>query len=297
MYISAPNRSLIHRLRIRIKKVYFRNSTNSPFISGDSIAECTDYIVFGKSKNDPLNVSKLRQSESIFVPGEKLHSLLNTNFDDVRCTTLVTGNSDQNFTEMICLPKSIKLWISQNNSIEDEIICPLPIGLENKRLGRSGFEKLHQPPRKHAILNKILLPPMSPTNPIRNEVLEWATIHQEIFVVKSQYMSTKSYFKLTKKFKFIFCCEGNGFENLRIWESLYQNSFPVMLETEWSKKLRILGLPILFVEKLDDLNHSLLEKFYHDHRNFDCYKTEILWIPFWKKLINNPQEFSNIKNI
>ena len=96
--------------------------------------------------------------------------------------------------------------------------------------------------------------------------------------------------------KFIFCCEGNGFENHRIWEILYQNSFPVMLQSKWSEKLKVLKLPILFVAKLEQLNQEMLLNFLEKNKHFDSRSTPQLWVDFWQDLINSGDpEYVKIK--
>ena len=278
---------MFQRIIIKAKKILLKRSSNYPYISGDSIADCTDYYVFGRDGREPVKVDRLRRAHSIFVPGDKFHFLLNNYFEEINAKTIVTGNSDENFTKKILLPRSVSLWICQNNAVaNDTRTFPLPIGIENKRLGRAGFKKFHTPPASHKISDKVLLPPMSPTNPIRKIVSEWAEIHPEIFERKLQYLTPKKYFKLTKDFKFIFCAEGNGFENHRIWEALYQNSFPVMLESSWSQTLKILNLPILYIKELNELNSVLLKNFAQEHFEFDCRNTPQLWVDFWEELIS-----------
>jgi hypothetical protein len=92
---------------------------------------------------------------------------------------------------------------------------------------------------------------------------------------------------MTKGYRFIFCCEGNGFDSHRIWEVLYQNSFPVMLETPWSTSLKWLNLSILFVKNLEELNTDLLAQFLSANQNFRASNTEQLWVGFWRSLIRS----------
>ena len=284
--IILSNKGIFHRIKIKINKLYLKNTTNYPFISGDSIANCTDYYVFGPNNDQKVDVDKLKSSKSIFVSSHMLEKLLGSHFDSIGAKVLVTGNSDKNFDNLTALPQSILLWVSQNNSIEsDPRIFPLPIGIENKRLGRTGFESYHGPINNFSILDKILIPPMSPTNSVRHYVTNRALNAPYIFDVSTKYLSERKYFNLVRNYKFIFCCEGNGFENHRIWEALYQNSFPVMLETKWSKTLKRLKLPILFVASIDELNKKMLMDFRLEHADFQSRQTPQLWVEFWKNLI------------
>jgi hypothetical protein len=206
----------------------------------------------------------------------------------INAHTLVTGNSDANFTELISLPKSIKLWLCQNNAMSEHGgISTLPIGIENVKLGRTGLKKYYKKHELDATIRKVLIPPMSPSNKIRTEVILQALHNPELFDVKKEILPVKDYFNLTRKYRFIFACEGNGFENHRIWETLYQGSFPVLIKSEWSYSLKYLNLPILYVSNIEEINLQMLLNFAKLHENFDPNKTKCLWTPFWKKLIES----------
>jgi len=259
---------------------------SAPYVSGDSIAAMTDYIAYGRFRNKKLNIVKLTRAKSIFVYGDLLNKFLIESKGYVNAHTLVTGNSDKNFTEPVMLPKSIRLWLCQNNAIlKQRGLYTLPIGIENLRLGRAGLPNYFKKYDKDAVLNKVLVPPMGPTNSVRAKVIYEALQKPKIFVVEKNLLSEQNYFSLTRKYRFVFCCEGNGFENHRIWETLYQGSFPVLLETNWSKSLKYLKLPILYVSSLASINLKLLAKFYETHKYFDPSTTECLWTPYWRKLI------------
>ena len=264
----------------------FRFKNNSPFISGDSIASLCDYVAYGRKKIDRLDLDKIRAAKSIFIYGEKFTEFLELAGEHVNARTLVTGNSDQNFIEPVDLPSSVSLWLCQNNAISNlKEVRTLPIGIENLRLGRSGLPKYFKPHRETASINRVLVPPMSPTNTIRLPTIFQAMKRSDVFEVRRTLLAEREYFSMTRDFRFIFCCEGNGFENHRIWETLYQGSFPVMFNSLWSNSLKYLRLPILYIDSLDEINTNLLQEFADKNSNFTPNMLETLWIPYWKKII------------
>jgi hypothetical protein len=272
--------------KIRLRQVLFKFGSNSPYISGDSIAALADYVVFGRNKKRKVSIRRLNHAKSIFVPGEKLHELLENYGHEIKANCLITGNSDENFTILPDLPDSVRLWLCQNNAITNSrVVKTLPIGIENRRLGRNGFPSLYKKSYSNASTSRVLVPPMSPTNPIRTEIILQARERSEIFDVHTKLIPEMEYFQLTRRYKFILCCEGNGFENHRIWETLYQGSFPILLRTNWSTSLEYLNLPILFVESLNDVDPKLLEDFYQQNKSFLPHLAPALWIPFWDRLI------------
>jgi len=135
------------------------------------------------------------------------------------------------------------------------------------------------------ILNNVLMPPMWPTNPNRFQSVYQALKMANVFDVYRDYIENSQYVEFFGRYKFMFCCEGNGYENHRIWESLYRNSFPVMLDTPWARTLGDMKLPILLVHELSDLNHELLQEHLKIWRDFDPRNCEILWLPYWERLV------------
>lgn len=271
-----------------MRQVLFRYQTNSPFLSCDSFATLADYVAFGTSGNKRIKKSKLRKAKIIFVKSHQLDKLILNYGNIMNARVILTGNSDFNFTSPLSLPESVQVVFAQNCGIaQSQEFRPLPIGLENLRGGRSGLKRYHKENHGHTVMDKIYLPPMAPTNQIRFDVVEKASLKREIFDIDRQYKNENEYFRNVKKYKFVFCCEGNGFENHRIWESLYQNSFPVMLETDFSKRLTSLELPILLVKDLGEINANLLRKFLEENSAFDARKERKLWIDYWKDTFNS----------
>jgi hypothetical protein len=117
--------------------------------------------------------------------------------------------------------------------------------------------------------------------------LEVAKKRSEIFNVEEGLLPTSEYFKLLRKYKFVFVCEGNGFDTHRLWEVLYQNSFPIILESEWAKSLSWLNLPILMISKIEDLNQTLIENHNRMHSEKQPSDYPTLWMPYWDTLINS----------
>jgi len=172
-HFSKP--SLYRRSRyigIKMRRFRYRSKNSFPFISGDAIAQLTNYIAYGSSKNEELDFSMLRNSRSVFVPGEMLSKFLVESEGFVKAEILVTGNSDYNFNETVRLPSSIKLWICQNNGMNSMPgLLTLPIGIENLRLGKVSLKMYSRRKRNNAIGNKFFIPPMSPSNPIRCDLV------------------------------------------------------------------------------------------------------------------------------
>jgi len=261
---------------------------SEPLLSGDVFARLADYCAYGITGTHRINEKRLLAAEVIFVKGDQLETLLRDYRDIINAKVLITGNSDQNFRETVTLPESVRLWLCQNATFSNHgLIKTIPIGVENKRLGRLSLPKPKLVGRDILVTKKIYLPPMSPTNPSRAKVLEFANKRQDVFKVADKRLTQIEYFREIQKHKFIFCCEGNGFDTHRVWETLYLGNFPVVLKSPWTRSLDQLGLPILQIENLSYISEDLLAKFLSDHLAFKPENNPSLWIPFWRSCIRD----------
>lgn len=276
---------------IRVRRFLNKGKTSAPYLSGDAIADLVDYSPLGKNGEvTQPDLQVLSNANSIFIPGHLLSSFMNAFGHRVCAQTLVTGNSDQNFEVIPLIAPSIKLWIGQNigipeKSINSVEIRVLPIGLENLALGRAGRTKF----LKNSVnldSERVLVPPMAPSNPIRRRVNEIVKSSTGSFLVVDKYLEEKKYFELVSKFRFVLCLEGNGYENHRIWETLYRSSFPVMFKSTWSISLQELRLPIFYIDSLDECSQENLRKFAESNAAFEAKIHPELWTPYWHTLIN-----------
>lgn len=280
-----------------IQKFVLRKMNNSPYLSGDSVAELCDFIVPSPLPEQNQLRNKVIKSKSIFINGHDLREFANLVGELLDGKVLISGNSDQNFTSPLVLKSKPNLILCQNNAIKNQSeIKTLPIGIENIKLARSGFKYQHRGAHSFKYLDRVLIPPMSPTNVTRVSVVQYAKRHPEIFDLKSEYLSTSRYFRLLKDYKFVFACEGNGFDTHRLWEILYKNAFPIVLRSDWSDSLSWLNLPIMSIDKIEDVTKSNLREFFEKNSNFVAIETPQLWIPFWKNLLLTKTKNENLLN-
>jgi len=283
--------SLYRKASIGFRKFLYRSSTLSPFLSGDSIKDICDYVAFGKDGLEPFDRLRALSAKSVFVKAELLEQLIQEGrLIGLSPDVIVTGNSDRNFETPIPRPLNCRLWICQNNAMpQRQGLETLPIGLENRAHGRLGQPRFYSKDRRRDIVEvtKVLVPAMRPTNPNRIVRVQEAELNPAIYDVRREYLPEEKYFGLLKSFQFVLCLEGNGFDTHRIWEALYLKVFPVVIKSNWSVTLRRYNLPILFIESINDLSSSELEKFVEINRNFNPDDAKVLWVPYWEEVIRS----------
>ena len=282
-----PNFSRVRYLKIGIRKRILGWQSSWPFITSEEMSRICDIRILSSSFF--LNRRILRNPSeigSIFVKSDLLEDYLKTYHGYLNPKVLVTGYSDRNFSSMFEFPIGVKLWLCQNSAMDDPRIITLPIGIENLSLGRmkkSFFKFNDQGETRYT--SRILVPPHSPTNAVRSNIIRVAIQLPHIFETKTLAVYEKDYFRMLSKYRFVLCLEGNGYDTHRVWETLYVGNFPVMLRTPWSTSLLKLGLPILLIDNVQELSHSVLNSFIYKNRSFTAETCIPLWMGYWKKII------------
>jgi hypothetical protein len=302
--IEACERYRVHKpitfshrryFQIYLRSILLKFSDNSPYISSRSIANLVDYIPYGKKGSKKVNAKRLAKAKSIFIQSDKLRDFLSTWGKFVKSDILISGGTDQNFISEIEVPSKIRLVLLQNSAISDnKQIFTLPLGLEDRHLGRAGLKRYHKLKGVSKISERILVPPMSPTNAIRRQIIIRTLMKPELFEVKTEMMYEKEYFEILKDYQFVLCLEGNGFDVHRMWETLYCGSFPVMLRTTWSESLKYLKLPILYFSEVSDLTDTKLLEFKRKNSDFNPTKHQFLWTTHWEEVIKGGRPFFGV---
>lgn len=265
-----------------IRQDLFPYGTNHPYLSGDVFADMCDV----KLNNKSSELSGLDVAKSIFIKGEFLEHFLTIRPELFRNKILVSGNSDTNFLTSPLGKSRIKALYGQNLAFSNLANSfTIPIGLENLNLQGSGRTKFHHEVTHFSYNNTVLVPPMGRSNPIRDEIVRMSKKKQSLFTVQTNRLPRRKYFNLTRDFRFILVLEGNGFDTHRLWEVLYQGSFPILFSTQWSRTLDYLKLPIFAIENLNQINEKSLSEFWYENKNFVPKQTEALWAPFWERRI------------
>lgn len=268
--------------RILRKINFYSGLTNIPFLSGDSFSTLCDVTINSLPLTQNIE-SELGGAHSVFIRSDFLIDFLKLLPSFPNVNTVVAGNSDTNFSALV-FPEdlSIRLYCQNFAGSQSAKVSLLPLGLENLKLAGSGQPKYFRSTKPALIVDKVLIPPHGNTNSSRREQIHELK-RNNIFVVTQKPLSRKHYFEKTSNYRFILCLEGNGFDTHRVWETLYQNSFPVIQNSAWAENLKNLGLPILFVDDLNSLDSAILHQHYTRYSDFNARNWDCLWIPFWEK--------------
>lgn len=283
-----PKFSRLRYLDIGLRKHLFRLRSSHPYISSEAISRACEIRILDTKALSRIKPKKhYKKTQSVFVKSDLLEAYLETLHGILSPEVLVTGHSDRNFSFIKQFPNNVKLWLCQNAAIDDPRIITLPIGIENISLGRmkTSYFKFSNRSVENCE-SRVLVPPHSPTNAVREQIVSRVLKMPAIFDTKIEAIYEKSYFQMLSQYKFVLCLEGNGFDTHRVWETLYMGNFPVMLKTAWSSSLQKLGVPILLINDIKDVDRELLKSFIDLKGSFSPLTCNALWIEYWENLIS-----------
>ena len=183
----------------------------------------------------------------------------------------------------------IIFWFAQNLNIKaSRNISVLPIGLENLRYQNNGILEhfdCELPERKQ---NKILCSfNLQNNNFERKNLHNLSLTHKDIEVANLS--NHRLYIEKFKNFKFNLCPSGQGIDTHRIWESLMMETIPILVESAFANNLKKLNLPLLVLNKwedLDSLDSQDLHKIYSNEARYKSFE-DVLRLDFWIKKIES----------
>ena len=214
---------------------------------------------------------------------------------------LVTHNSDYHINERAYnhKPATVKKWFAQNKDINSKSVISIPIGLENMtlrvstasqagrfssevknalrkaRIIRSLFEV---GPKKDRLTYMNFNPVTYPTERLYIKQL----FKNNSLVTCTSNLSLKQYYDDLASHKFVISPRGNGVDCHRTWEALYLKTIPIIRKACYMEEFG--ELPILFIDKWEDLNYIDLEGTYEQMISKE-YNLEKMKISYWENEI------------
>ena len=216
--------------------------------------------------------------------------------------TLITGNSDYPIDHNIFnhRPKNIKKWYAQNALVNDDILIPLPLGLENKLpsvRGGHGIGYLDRVTEKEQLLERNLS--IRPTKEIyanfnvntnpsyRNNLKEYLK-KCEFIDWESSNLSLENFFNNILDYKMVVCPIGNGIDTHRLWEVLYSGRIPITIKVGDYKIYELYNhLPIIILENIHELKNINFINYQYEKIITKDWDKNILKSEWWKNRILN----------
>tara|TARA_R100000458_G_C8237867_1_gene217684 strand:- start:103 stop:891 length:789 start_codon:yes stop_codon:yes gene_type:complete len=253
------------------------------FVDGDMFRSICDFE-FGEDMPDKEEITMYAASD------DYLRALVFIEKNNDKKFRLVTHNGDAEINlNKRFLPPNLVCWYAQNLCTASSRTFPIPIGLENTQW---------HPTKRDIILNcpaqeQRLIRAFGQFNPVTHKsrtdlvnLIEKKAVDADFFqsINGSQF---DEYVSNLSKYAFCLCPRGNGVDTHRIWEALYMGCIPIVQNHLTHKCLS--DLPILFVDKWEEVTHQKLVQFLDDATSI-MYNLEKLSFEYWQNLIKDTQD-------
>ena len=281
----------MYPLRVRVQQKFVRpflkNRLSTPFISRAFFRSLCDISLDPWPQKSRTWLQDLRQARVVFCKSSDLLFVLEELKKELSGKTLVAADADVDFFNHDLPLNSLKRLFLQNSFISDgKRIKTLPIGVENLSIAINGLPWNLKPTKKERA-GGVLIGPMSITHPVRKQLLlNIDEFHEEGFKVIRKTITPTKYAKLSSRFIAVACPRGNGEDTHRLWESLYRESYPIVLRNLWSEGLESLKLPLLFVEDWSIKELTRVRKSL-PNESFNAKSIPALWSDYWQKQIQS----------
>lgn len=233
--------------------------SSAPFISGDSFRALSTHVY----ENDVVSRTGEVSNPIIFckpssAEGLKFLSTIEAFLASggIVAPTIVFHNGDSQVSPSVLEALSnLGFRIFSVNAIGDSVAKPIPIGLENLRLGKNGKlkyfstrlgERNLEIKRDNLVLSNFHVETnFGLRSGIANLMSRSRHGHQSTF------LKTGEYFLTVFRSKFVISPPGNGSDCHRTWESIYLGAVPVVLRQHFPESFSRV-LPVLAVDKYED---------------------------------------------
>jgi hypothetical protein len=260
---------IIHIIKINILHIYNFISSNKflPYhqiIYGEKIQELCDVVIGSQSSllfnpNNMYFSKELKLIDNIDINKYKTLFVFTHDLDkfynnyDISDKILITHNSDHEINKKY----NCKKHFCQNNFIKDNI--SIPIGIENNQWFNHNL--LIEVLNMNITKNKLIYFNFNlNTHPSRINC--YNILKNKL--IKNNNLPKKEYFIELAKHKYCICPRGNGLDTHRLWECLYLDVIPIMIKDD---NINISNLPIIFLEKWEDLDINNLPNIFKNLEN------------------------------
>lgn len=270
------------------KRVILWRTNSSPYLSGDVFADFADisfYPPFLRGSRFAFN--EISRAEVVFCPSHHLERLLIEFGEYLSPKVLILGNSDRDITVPFSnIPDSVKVIFCQNLLMRHPLYLPLPIGVENRRLGTNGlFNLINDEYSRKPKYDKILLGPFKNTHSERDEI-NLRNYSSGLIEIADRRISPSRYAEEASNYKYVASPRGNGQDTHRFWETLYRGGIPLVKSSLWTSQISELGIPV--IEVSDWSEEELIRARESSNHSFGGVReTPQLWWPWWKSKIES----------
>jgi hypothetical protein len=260
---------------------------SSLFITADRFEESADHLF------ETLDVSEVRPGESIFLKASQLEEFFHRYHPAINAPyVLISHLTDESvpgkFSSYLDDPK-ILMWhgINWDGTMHPKM-RPIPIGIANRKLEFGNLETLRRVREKNLAKEHLLYMNFTIQTFSDERWRVFKLFAKAPYCYRTGKKSFEGYLTDMAASKFVIAPRGAGLDTYRLWEALYVGSIPIVKSSSLDPLFE--GLPVLIVDRWEEVNESFLEETYREFSNrpFSLEKLEFsFWDPRTIRLLDN----------
>lgn len=280
----------------------FEKISSRPYLSGYTYRALASQAIpdVGDTKymsdvSHGIVAEDVRENDLLYVTGNRVKDFFQTTAPDIEVPfRMITAQTDPGVDSLLAnmMPNNITKWYSINVHVDDSVIEPIPLGLQNLNWMWDG--NIQSSPSTYTQFkdrekSKQILASFSTDNnpPERTKCIKEAKkINADFRMFQRQDRQNESYvldyFDQVSQYKFVLCPWGCGVDTHRLWESLYLGSIPI---TRYHKVYRgFQDYPIVFLNDWSELKELDFEWAY-GHNKEKLETENRIYFDYWQDRI------------
>ena len=276
----------IYRIIGRLLIKYSKNPRphSYPFITGDGFRTLAHHVYDNTTKLDPLQV---KDGNIIFVGDSLIGDFIKHIHPHISARYVLishTGDAVVSETYLDQIRPKLIRWYGINVIVDDPLVIPLPLGIENKHYFVCGIPSLFEKVRRTKLekWNKIFYAFSVSTNPTeRQAALDEIQQHPNGETLTT-WRGFRAYLIHLNQYKFVLSPPGSSVEGHRTWDTLYIGGVPIVKSSITTRYFKKIGLPLLVLENWSELQSLTGETLEHTYASLkQTEKTEPLYMTYW----------------
>ena len=175
---------------------------------------------------------------------------------------------------------------STNMVIKKKNFYNIPIGLENFKYNKYYLGHKNIIKNGNDVIEKQanILYGFSMTNKERYKYI--SVLEKNDLCMKTNGWNNFIYKRILRRFMFVFCPRGNGYDTHRIWEAFYLKTVPILIKDRFNIFYKENKFPVIMINRINDINsfsETQLKKMY---KNLKVkFNNKNIYPNYWKKFL------------
>ena len=278
--------------------IYFKEITgvrysSKPFISGDTFRSVARTIFEFDKTIDSTAIKTINEealTSVVFIETHLMDFFLENIKSDNNKYIAILHNSDDQIThesKILNVDKVVHIF-AQNQNFFHQKVTPIPIGLENLHLRKSGMVRnLSYAINVYVVRQPLIYYQFNIKTNYTERFKAKKYIEGHPFSRTTKRLRSLKYFLELKSYMFCLAPEGNGIDTHRMWECIYLGVIPICKRNYHNSFFQSLGLPIWVVEDWNDLDLYNSKRMLSEKYREIMFKSnvEASYWDYWLKLI------------